>query len=116
MKFKIGDEVIIVKVNDPSILETDYNEIPETYIGQMVKIKEIDTNRTYPYAVEYVDDFKGDINCEYWEEDELDYASKETREQIIWDKLKFIANDIKKLKETPEYELKQILYMIEEHT
>lgn len=37
------------------------------------------------------------------------------KEKVIWEKLKLIAKEIEKLEETPEYELKQIFYLIQSY-
>ena len=106
MKFKIGDILQIVRVSDNAV------NAPELYIDQIITIIDIKNDYKYNYRVKFNQDFKGDRDDVWWGEEELDYLCDSNQEEIIWNKLKQIADDISNLKETPDDRLRDIYYNI----
>lgn len=77
MKYRVGDKVKVVKVEEGF----DYSpEDLKSIIGAIGEITKIDSKYEYPYTVEFNDSRMQELDLNLWKDEELDFSENLKRE------------------------------------
>ena len=124
MRYKVGDKVVVVKLDAGVDLSEYTKEQLESVIGIVGEIIKIDATYEFPYYLKFEDSDIEELDLNYWKEEELALLNKrEEGSAMLWDEVAHAISNLnvrnlnidslKDLKEILETKVKKIKVELE---